>query len=244
MDVILLQDVDNVGLRGEVVSVARGFARNYLLPRKLAETATPARVAELERRETQRARHDARTIEQAREIAGRLEKTELRFDVKAGPTGALFGSVTTTDVADELWSKAKIRVDRRKIDLPEPLKRIGRYSVPVDVFQDVRVEVKTLVVPEGGELPPEEELEAAAAAEAAASSRTLPRRRPTADPGRRQTPSTAQRACRSRRWRTRSSPRKTGPPRSPHLPSNPAARSPQMLRTSVDACGIAPELPA
>jgi large subunit ribosomal protein L9 len=169
MDVILLQDVDNVGLRGDVVSVARGFARNYLLPRKLAETATPARVAELERRETQRARHDARTIEQAREIAGRLEKTELRFDVKAGPTGALFGSVTTTDVADELWSKAKIRVDRRKIDLPEPLKRIGRYSVPVDVFQDVRVEVKTLVVPEGGELPPEEELEAAAAAEAAAA---------------------------------------------------------------------------
>jgi large subunit ribosomal protein L9 len=169
MEVILLQDVDNVGLRGEVVSVARGFARNYLLPRKLAETATPARVAELERRETQRARHDARTIEQAREIAARLEKTELRFDVKAGPTGALFGSVTTTDVADELWSKAKIRVDRRKIDLPEPLKRIGRYSVPVDVFQDVRVEVKTLVVPEGGELPPEEELEAAAAAEAAAA---------------------------------------------------------------------------
>jgi large subunit ribosomal protein L9 len=169
MDVILLQDVDNVGLRGEVVSVARGFARNYLLPRKLAETATPARVAELERRETQRARHDARTIEQAREIAARLEKTELRFDVKAGPTGALFGSVTTTDVADELWSKAKIRVDRRKIDLPEPLKRIGRYSVPVDVFQDVRVEVKTLVVPEGGELPPEEELEAALAAEAAAA---------------------------------------------------------------------------
>ena len=169
MEVILLQDVDNVGLRGEVVSVARGFARNYLLPRKLAETATPARVAELERRETQRARHDARTIEQAREIAARLEKTELRFDVKAGPTGALFGSVTTTDVADELWSKAKIRVDRRKIDLPEPLKRIGRYSVPIDVFQDVRVEVKTLVVPEGGELPPEEELEAAAAAEAAAA---------------------------------------------------------------------------
>ena len=169
MEVILLQDVDNVGLRGEVVSVARGFARNYLLPRKLAETATPARVAELERRETQRARHDARTIEQAREIAGRLEKTELRFDVKAGPTGALFGSVTTTDVADELWSKAKVRVDRRKIDLPEPIKRIGRYSVPIDVFQDVRVEVKTLVVPEGGELPPEEELEAAAAAEAAAA---------------------------------------------------------------------------
>jgi len=167
--VILLQDVENVGLRGEVVSVARGFARNYLLPRKLAETATPARVGELERRESQRARHEARSVEQAREIAAVLEKAELRFDVKAGPTGALFGSVTSTDIADELWSTKKIRIDRRKIDLPESIKRIGRYQVAIDVFQDVRAEVRTLVVPEGGELPPEEELEAVAAAEAQAA---------------------------------------------------------------------------
>lgn len=166
--VILLQDVDKVGLRGDVVAVARGFARNYLLPRKLAEPATPSRVAELERRESQRARHEARSVEQARDIAGLLEKTELRFDVKAGPTGALFGSVTPTDIADRLWNEKKIRVDRRKIEL-EPIKRIGRYQVPIDVFQDVRVEVKTLVVPEGGELPPEEELEAVAAAEAKAA---------------------------------------------------------------------------
>jgi large subunit ribosomal protein L9 len=167
--VILLQDVENVGLRGDVVSVARGFARNYLLPRKLAETATPARVAELERRESQRARHEARSVEQAREIAAVLEKAELRFDVKAGPTGALFGSVTSTDIADELWSTKKIRIDRRKIDLPESIKRIGRYQVAIDVFQDVRAEVRTLVVPEGGELPPEEELEAVAAAEVQAA---------------------------------------------------------------------------
>jgi large subunit ribosomal protein L9 len=167
--VILLQDVEKVGLRGEVVSVARGYARNYLLPRKLAETATPARVAELERREKQRSRHEARSVEQARDIAAVLEKTELRFDVKAGPTGALFGSVTSTDIADELWSTKKIRIDRRKIDLPDSIKRIGRYQVPIEVFQDVRAEVRTLVVPEGGELPPEEELEAAAAAEAQAA---------------------------------------------------------------------------
>src|SRR6476660_953655 len=167
--VILLHDVENVGLRGDVVSVARGFARNYLLPRKLAETATPARVAELERRESQRARHEARAVEQAREIAAVLEKAELRFDVKAGPTGALFGSVTSTDIADELWSTKKIRIDRRKIDLPESIKRIGRYQVAIDVFQDVRAEVRTLVVPEGGELPPEEELEAVAADEVQAA---------------------------------------------------------------------------
>jgi large subunit ribosomal protein L9 len=169
MEVILLQDVDKVGLRGEVVSVARGYARNYLLPRKLAETATTARVKELERRDAQRARHEARSVDQAREIAGRLEQAELRFDVKAGPTGALFGSVTPTDIADRLWAENKIRVDRRRIDLAEPIKRVGRYQVPIDVFQDVRVEVRTLVVPEGGELPPEEELEAQAEAEAKAA---------------------------------------------------------------------------
>ena len=168
MEVILLQDVDKVGLRGEVVSVARGYARNYLLPRKLAEAATPARIAEQERRESQRARHEARSFDQAREIAALLEKAELRFDVKAGPTGSLFGSVTATDIADRIWETQKVRVDRRKIDLADSIRRIGRYQVPIDVFQDVRVEVRTLVVPEGGELPPEEELEAQAAAEAAA----------------------------------------------------------------------------
>ena len=168
MEVILLSDVEKVGLRGDVVDVARGYARNFLLPRRLAEPATAARVAELRRRDAERARHEARTAEQAQEIAELLGKTVLRFDVKAGPTGALFGSVTPTDVADEIWRTRKVRVDRRKIDLPDPIKRIGRYQVPVDVFTDVRVEVKTLVVPEGGELPPEEELEAAREAEEAA----------------------------------------------------------------------------
>ena len=158
MNVILLKDVDKLGLRGDVVSVARGYARNYLFPRRLAEEATEARVAELRKRDAQIARHEAKTAEQARAIADTLAKTELRFEVKAGPTGSLFGSVTPTDVADELWRRAKVRVDRRKIEM-ENIKRIGRYDVPIDVFEDVRVEVRTLVVPEGGELPSDEELE-------------------------------------------------------------------------------------
>ena len=90
----------------------------------------------------------------------------LRFEVKAGPTGSLFGSVTPTDIVDELWSKAKIRVDRRKLDTG-PIKRIGRYSIPVDLFQGVRVEIRAEVVPEGGELPSDAELEAMEAAERA-----------------------------------------------------------------------------
>ena len=170
MDVILLQDVETLGLRGDVVDVARGYARNYLLPRRMAETATPARVAALQRVEAERAKHEARTAEQAQEIAELLAKTVLRFEVKAGPTGSLFGSVTPTDVADEIWRARKVRVDRRKIAI-DPIKRIGRYTIPIELFQDVEVVVKTLVVPEGGELPPEEELAAleAAVAEAAAS---------------------------------------------------------------------------
>jgi len=166
MDVILQKDVEKIGLRGEVVSVARGYARNYLFPRKLAEEATPARVAELQKRETNRARHEAKTAEQAQSIADTLTKTVLRFDVKAGPTGSLFGSVTPTDIADEIWRTRKIRVDRRKIGV-DNIKRIGRYDVPIDLFEGVRVEVKTLVAPEGGELPSDEELEAMEAAERA-----------------------------------------------------------------------------
>jgi large subunit ribosomal protein L9 len=159
MKVVLRQDVDKIGLRGEVVEVARGFARNFLLPRKLAEHATPARVAELEKVNAHRALHEAQSFEQAQEISQRLGQTELRFDVKAGDTGVLFGSVTATDVADTLWAKHKIRVDRKKIELAEPIKRIGRYEIPIELFADVVVPVRTLVIPEGGELPPEVEEE-------------------------------------------------------------------------------------
>ena len=166
MEVILLSDVDHVGLRGDVVSVARGYARNYLLPRQLAEEATPARVAELQKRDTLRARHEAKTADQAQEIAQALSQTVLRFEVKAGPTGSLFGSVTPTDIADEIWSAKKIRVDRRKIET-DPIKRIGRYEVPIGLFEDVKVEVRTEVIPEGGELPSDEELAELEAAERA-----------------------------------------------------------------------------
>src|SRR5216117_235931 len=115
MEVILRQDIDKVGLRGEVVNVARGYARNFLFPRGLADEATPARVAEARKVEDRRAHHEAKTFEEGQELAEKLGQIELRFDVKAGPTGSLFGSVTPTDITDELWTKHKVRVDRRKI---------------------------------------------------------------------------------------------------------------------------------
>jgi large subunit ribosomal protein L9 len=180
MEVILLSDVEHVGLRGDVVSVARGYARNYLLPRRLAEAATPGRVAELEKRDTLRARHEAKTAEQAREIADTLAGTVLRFEVKAGPTGSLFGSVTPTNIVDQLWDSKKIRVDRRKVET-DPIKRIGRYEIPISLFEDVRVEVKTEVVPEGGELPSDEELQEMEAAERAEHEEETTAQEPSAE---------------------------------------------------------------
>jgi large subunit ribosomal protein L9 len=165
VQVILLKDVDKVGLRGEVVDVARGYARNFLLPRKLAQSATPGALEELQRREELRARQEARTHEEARDIAARLEQTVMRFDVKAGPTGSLFGSVTATDIADRLWGDHRIRVDRRKVELGDSIKRVGRYEVPVEVFTDVDATLRLEVVPEGGDLAQMEEMEAAAKAE-------------------------------------------------------------------------------
>jgi large subunit ribosomal protein L9 len=183
MKVVLREDVEKLGLRGEVVDVARGYARNFLLPRKLAEPATPNRVAELEKVNARRALSEAQSFEQAQEIGQRLGQAEIRFDVKAGETGVLFGSVTQTNLADAIWEKLKVRVDRRKIELAEPLKRIGRYQVPIELFADVTIETRVLVVPEGGELPPEEELQAmedAAAAEAAAAEAAIEEERAAA----------------------------------------------------------------
>jgi large subunit ribosomal protein L9 len=167
VQVVLRRDVDSLGLRGEVVNVARGYARNFLLPRGLAELATPGLVAEIARREAQHARHQARNADEAQAIVARLESAELRFDVKAGTTGSLFGSVTATNVADLLWETEKIRIDRRKLDL-DPIKRVGRYTATLEVFPTVNAELRLLIVPEGGELPPEEELEAQAAVDEAA----------------------------------------------------------------------------
>jgi large subunit ribosomal protein L9 len=168
MQVILREDIEKLGLRGEIVDVAPGFARNYLLPRRLADTATPGKVAELRKHEEKRTKQEAQSFEQAQEIATGLESGELRFDVAAGETGTLFGSVTATDIAERVWEERRVRIDRRKLDLPESIKRIGRYQVPVELFPDVTATLRLAIVPEGGELPPEEELEALAAAEAQA----------------------------------------------------------------------------
>ncbi len=222
MEVVLRQDVDHVGLRGEIVNVARGYARNYLLPRGLAEPATPGLLRELERRDALRARHEAKDSGEAQAIAKRLEATELRFEVNAGPTGALFGSVTATNVADRLWEEQKIRLDRRKLGI-ETIKRVGRYTVPVEVFADVTAELRLIVVPEGGELPPDEP-EAVEASEdtAAPTDATSEAEAAPPDPAP-MTPSSRLRTLRS--WRRRLSTRqRPSPLQGRRAPSRPRTR--------------------
>ena len=143
---ILLDDVEPLGHRGDIVAVSRGYLRNYLVPRKLAEEATNARVAEVEKLAATRAAQEARTAEQAQTIAATLTKTVLSIPMRSGPDGRLYGSVTAADLADEIWRTRKIRVDRRKIRLEEPIKAVGAYLVEIDVFTDVRAAVKTQVI--------------------------------------------------------------------------------------------------
>ncbi len=143
---ILLQDVEALGERGTVIDVSAGYLRNYLLPRKLAETATSnsIRVAEKRRQDAERALRDAE--ERARESAAVLGRTVLTIPQQAGDDGRLFGSVTPQDIADAIRDARGIRIDRRKVHLEDPIRNIGTYMVVVEIADDVTAAVKTMVV--------------------------------------------------------------------------------------------------
>jgi len=148
MEVILREHVDNLGRRGEVVKVADGYARNYLLPRKLALLATEGNKQQIER---ERVKFEAREQEEkkgAEALAARMSGIELEIARKVGETEVLFGSVTSSDIADALTAKG-YEVDRRKLNLPEPIKKLGEYDVPLRLHRDVIVPVKVKVVGEG-----------------------------------------------------------------------------------------------
>lgn len=144
---ILLQDVDKLGRRGDVVNVAPGYLRNYLGPRRLAEAATDARVAEARKADELRRRHQAQSEGQARDMAHTLNRTVLTIKARAGIEDRLYGSVTSSDVADAIWKARKIRIDRRKVHLQEPIKTLGSHLVSLEIWGDVRATLKVMVVP-------------------------------------------------------------------------------------------------
>lgn len=144
MEVILREHVDNVGRRGDVVKVSPGFARNYLLPRKLALPVTPGnrKIVESERKKTEARESEER--QQAEALAGRIGQVELHIVRRVGETEQLYGSVTTADLAEALAEKG-LEVDRRKIHLDEPIKSLGEFSVSVKLYRDVAAALKVVV---------------------------------------------------------------------------------------------------
>jgi large subunit ribosomal protein L9 len=149
MEVILREHVDNLGRRGDLVKVADGYARNYLLPRKLALLATDGNKKVIEREKVKFDVKEAEEQKVAQAVADRLATVEIEIGRKVGETDALFGSVTNADIADALAAKG-FDIDRRKIQLHEPIKKIGEVEVPVKLHRDVLVKLKVKVVAEGG----------------------------------------------------------------------------------------------
>ncbi len=148
MEVILLQNVENLGEKGSLANVARGYARNYLIPRKLAEPATPGKIAEFRRREEERKSRDARMAVQAEEYTATLNKTVLTLAAKAGEGDRLFGSITGADIADAIKDARGFTIDKRKVLLEEPIKELGTFMVDVEVAEGFVATVKTIVTPE------------------------------------------------------------------------------------------------
>jgi large subunit ribosomal protein L9 len=145
-EVILLQDVENVGERGAVVDVSKGYLRNFLAPRKLAQPATKNALEAVRRSQDAADRAQEQTVAQAREAAEQLDRTVLTIEQQAGDDGRLFGSVTNQDIADAIKEARGITVDKRKVHLPDPIKSIGTYQVVVEMADGVTATVKTMVV--------------------------------------------------------------------------------------------------
>jgi large subunit ribosomal protein L9 len=148
MDVILLKDVKGVGKAGDMVKVADGYARNYLIPRKLGIVATPAARKQAEDQANLRARREAAAIKAAQTHAEELRSIELVFKVRTGETHRLYGSITSGDIARRLSERIGDDVDKRKVVLPEPIKEIGAFPVEVKLHNDVHITVTVVVEPE------------------------------------------------------------------------------------------------
>lgn len=166
MKVLLVQDVEKLGQAGEVKDVAGGFGRNYLLPKGLAVLATRGQVRQAEERIQSRRRREEAARRDAEALAARINGVTLRFLVRAGKLDQLYGSVTNVDIASKLQEQTGIEVDRRKIDLEDPIKRIGNYPVKVRLGAGLEPLLNVIVESEGGETAaPEEPGEVAPPAE-------------------------------------------------------------------------------
>jgi large subunit ribosomal protein L9 len=147
MDVILREDIDKLGQRGQVIRVADGYARNYLLPRRLAVAATEANRKTVEQERQAHLRHEAREKAGAEELGKMMEGVTVTFSQKAGEQDQLFGSVTAKDIAEALVQQ-NFHIDRRRIHLEDPIRLLGEHRVPIRLHRDVTVEIRVNVIKE------------------------------------------------------------------------------------------------
>ncbi len=145
-EAILLQDVEELGTRGTVIEVSKGYLRNFLIPRELAAPATKGALEAAKARIEAEERAAREAIEKAGSYAALLNKTVLTIPAKAGEDGRLFGSITNADIADAIQDARSVKVDKRKVHMEEPIKNIGTYLVVVEVSEGVTATVKTMVV--------------------------------------------------------------------------------------------------
>ena len=145
-EAILLADVESLGEQGKVVDVSKGYLRNYLIPRKLAQPATRGAVEEVRRRQEAAARAEREAIEKAQENVNLLNKTVLTITQQAGADGRLFGSVTPQDIVSAIRDARGLRLDKSRVQLPEPIKNVGTYMVLVEVSDGASATIKTMVV--------------------------------------------------------------------------------------------------
>jgi large subunit ribosomal protein L9 len=145
-EAILLQDVDTLGEQGNVVDVSKGYLRNYLMPRRLAQPATRGAVEAIRQRQEAAERAERNAVERAEENVNLLNRTVLTIPQQAGADGRLFGSVTAQDVASAIKEARGLKLDKRNVHLPEPIKNVGTYMVVVDVVEGVTATIKTMVV--------------------------------------------------------------------------------------------------
>ena len=145
-EAILLQDVETLGERGSVIDVSKGYLRNYLVPRKLAQPATRAAIEAVRQRQQAAERAERDAVERAEENVKLLNRTVLTIPQQAGADGRLFGSVTAQDVATAIREARGLRIDKRNVHLPEPIKNVGTYMVVVEVVENLTATIKTMVV--------------------------------------------------------------------------------------------------
>jgi large subunit ribosomal protein L9 len=145
-EAILLKDVETLGEQGTVVDVSKGYLRNYLIPRKLAQPATKGAVEAIRQRQAAAERAARHAVEQAQGNVNLLNRTVLTIPQQAGADGRLFGSVTAQDIATAIREARGLRIDKRSVHLPEPIKNVGTYMVVVDIVENVSATVKTMVV--------------------------------------------------------------------------------------------------